>query len=192
MGERAALAVRPFSMPDDLTTRRFRSHRDQGGGAMASLTTRQIAAADFSHDLSVEHSQSVDKRTSFDGVTLTFHWVTVMLVLGLFTTAIWHALSHDDVLRVMLLRIHRSLGVKVWMTTALRLIWRKTNAELPPFPEGMSQLHRALVQNYPTVGAVLFSLHRVCAWALGLLITPRPLNRPVHHFIIRDNTLARM
>ena len=46
---------------------------------MASLTTRQIAAADFSHDLSVEHSQSVDKRTSFDGVTLTFHWVTVML-----------------------------------------------------------------------------------------------------------------
>ena len=111
---------------------------------MASLTTRQIAAADFSHDLSVEHSQSVDKRTSFDGVTLTFHWVTVMLVLGLFTTAIWHALSHDDVLRVMLLRIHRSLGVTVWMTTALRLIWRKTNAELPPFPEGMSQLHRAL------------------------------------------------
>ena len=199
---------------------------------MASLTTRQIAAADFSHDLSVEHSQSVDKRTSFDGVTLTFHWVTVMLVLGLFTTAIWHALSHDDVLRVMLLRIHRSLGVTVWMTTALRLIWRKTNAELPPFSEGMSQLHRALVQiseyclyallviqptigfgavltrgrsftlfwghmpplvpHYPTVEAVLFSLHRVGAWALGLLITAHAVNALVHHFIIRDNTLARM
>jgi len=46
---------------------------------MASLTTQQIAAADFSHDPSVEHSPSVDKPTSFDGVTLTFHWVTVML-----------------------------------------------------------------------------------------------------------------
>src|SRR6516165_6214048 len=115
---------------------------------MASLTTQQIAAADFSHDPSVEHSPSVDKPTSFDGVTLTFHWVTVMLVLGLFTTAIWHALSHDDVLTVMLLRIHRE--------------------------------------------AVLFSLHRVGAWALGLLITAHALNALVHHFIIRDNTLARM
>ena len=199
---------------------------------MASLTTQQIAAADFSHDPSVEHSPSVDERTSFDGVTLTFHWVTVMLVLGLFTTAIWHAQSHDDVLRVMLLRIHRSVGVTVWMSTILRLVWRNTHAKLPPFPDGMSQRHRALVQiseyclyallviqptvgfsavltrgrsftlfwghvpplvsHYPTVETVLFALHRVGAWALGLLITAHAVNALVHHFIIRDNTLARM
>jgi hypothetical protein len=81
---------------------------------MASLTTQQIAAADSSNGSSLELLPSVDQRTSFDGVTLTFHWVTVALVLGLFTTAIWHAQSHDDVLRVVLLRIHRSLGVTVW------------------------------------------------------------------------------
>jgi cytochrome b561 len=198
---------------------------------MASLSTQQIAA-DFSRDSSVKPPPSIDKRTSFDGVTLTFHWVTVVLVLGLFTTAIWHAQSHDDMLRVLLLRIHRSLGVTVWMTTALRLVWRNTHAKLPPFPDDMSQLHRAFVQkseyclyallviqptvgfgavltrgrsftlfwghvpplvaHYPTVETVLFSLHRVGAWALGLLITAHAVNALVHHFIIRDNTLARM
>jgi cytochrome b561 len=199
---------------------------------MASLTTQEIAAADLSHGSNVERLPSVDKRTSFDGVTFTFHWATVVLVLGLFTTAIWHAQSHDDVLKVLLLRIHRSLGVTVWMTTVLRLVWRKTNAKLPPFPDDMTQIHRALVQiseyclyallviqptigfsavltrgrsftlfwghvpplipHYPTVEAVLFSLHRIGAWALGLLVTAHAVNALVHHFIIRDNTLARM
>jgi cytochrome b561 len=199
---------------------------------MASLTTRETAAADSSHGSGLEHSPSVEKRTSFDAVTLTLHWATVVLVLGLFTTAIWHAQSHDDVLKVLLLRIHRSLGVTVWMTTVLRLVWRKTNAKLPPFPDDMTQLHRALVQiseyclytllviqptvgfgavltrgrsftlfwghvpplipHYPTVEAVLFSLHRAGAWALGLLIAAHAANALVHHFIIRDNTLARM
>ncbi len=199
---------------------------------MPSPATQGIAAADSSHASSVEPLPSVDKRTSFDGVTLTFHWATVVLALGLFTTAIWHAQSHDDVLRVLLLRIHRSLGVTVWMTTVLRLVWRKTNAKLPPFPDDMSRLHRVLVQiseyclyallviqptvgfsavltrgrsftllwghvpplilHYPTIEAVLFSLHRAGAWALGLLITAHAVNALVHHFIIRDNTLARM
>lgn len=199
---------------------------------MPSPATQGIAAADSSHASSVERLASVDKRTSFDGVTLTFHWATVVLVLGLFTTAIWHAQSHDDMLRVLLLRIHRSLGVTVWTTTVLRLVWRKTNAKLPPFPDDMSRLHRVLVQiseyclyallviqptvgfsamltrgrsftlfwghvpplipHYPTVEAVLFSLHRAGAWALGLLITAHAVNALVHHFIIRDNTLARM
>jgi len=69
-----------------------------------------------------------------------------VLVLGLFTTAIWHGQSHDDMLKVFLLRIHRSLGVTVWTTTVLRLVWRATNAKFPPFPDDMTQLHRALVQ----------------------------------------------
>jgi cytochrome b561 len=199
---------------------------------MASLTNQKRAAADLSHSSDVERLPSIDKRTSFDGVTLTFHWVTVVLVLGLFTTAIWYAQSHDDVFKVLLLRIHRSLGVTVWMTTVLRLVWRKTNAKLPPFPDDMTQIHRALVQiseyclyallviqptigfsamltrgrsftlfwghvpplipHYPTVEAVLFSLHWIGAWALGLLITAHAVNALVHHFIIRDDTLARI
>jgi len=196
------------------------------------LGTQENAAVDSSHSLNMHISAIGAKRLSFDGVTLTFHWATVVLVLGLFTTAIWHAQSHDDVLRVLLLRIHRSLGVTAWITTVLRLVWRKTNAKLRPFPDDMTQLHRTVVQiseyclyallviqptvgfgavltrersftlfwghvpplipHYPTVEAVLFSLHRVGAWALGLLITAHAVNALVHHFIIRDNTLARM
>ena len=112
---------------------------------MASLVSR-IAATDSPHGSRVECSPPLDQRTSFDGVTLAFHWATVVLVLGLFITAIWHAQSHDDVLKVLLLRIHRSLGVTVWITTVLRLLWRKTNAKLPPFPDNMTRIHRALVQ----------------------------------------------
>ncbi len=174
----------------------------------------------------------VIQRTAFDGVTIAFHWATVLLVLGLLTTAIWSLPSHDDVVRVLLLRIHRSLGVTVWTTTVLRLVWRKTNAKLPPFPDDMTRLHRALVEiseyclyallviqptvgfgamltrgrsftlfwghvpplirHYPTVEAVLFSSHRIGAWALDLLITAHSVNALVHHFVIRDNTLARM
>ena len=68
------------------------------------------------------------------------------MVLSLITTAVWHSQSHDDVLRVLLLRIHRSLGVTVWFTTVSRLIWRMTHAQLPPFPDQMTQAHRSLVQ----------------------------------------------
>jgi cytochrome b561 len=49
-----------------------------------------------------------------------------------------------------------------------------------------------LIPHYPTVESVLFSLHRVGAWALGLLITAHAVNALVRHFIIRDGTLARM
>jgi len=199
---------------------------------MASLPTQETAAADSSHGSNLERLPPVDKRTSFDGVTLTFHWLTVMLVLGLFTTAIWHGQSHDDVLKVLLLRIHRSLGVTVWTTTVLRLVWRNTNAKFPPFPDDMSQLHRTLVQiseyglyallvlqptigfsavltrgrsftlfwwhvpplipHYPAVQPMLLTLHRVGAWTLALLIAAHAVNALVHHFIIRDNMLARM
>ena len=87
-----------------------------------------------------------DQRRSFDHVSIAFHWLTAILVLGLITTAAWHALSHDDVSRVLLLRVHRSLGVTVWFTTVSRLVWRMTHAQLPPFPDHMTATHRSLVQ----------------------------------------------
>ena len=55
-----------------------------------------------------------------------------------------------------------------------------------------SQSALPLVPHFPTVEAVLFSLHRIGAWALGVLITAHAVNALVRHFVIRDNTLARM
>lgn len=113
---------------------------------MASLSTPETVPVDAPYSANPECLPAAIKRTSFDPVSIAFHWLTVILVLGLITTAAWHALSHDDVLRVLLLRIHRSLGVTVWFTTVSRLIWRKTHAQLPPFPDHMGQAHRSLVQ----------------------------------------------
>jgi len=113
---------------------------------MASSTPPEIVAVNAPYSPTVDPLPAVVKRTSFDGVSIAFHWLTVALVLGLITTAVWHAQSHDDVLRVLLLRIHRSLGVTVWFTTVSRLIWRMTHAQLPPFPDHMGQAHRSLVQ----------------------------------------------
>jgi cytochrome b561 len=112
---------------------------------MANLTTPDIAV-NSSYRPGADGVPPAKERTSFDGVSIAFHWLTVLLVLSLITTAVWHAQSHDDVLRVLLLRIHRSLGVTVWFTTVSRLIWRMTHAQLPPFPDHMTPTHRSLVQ----------------------------------------------
>jgi cytochrome b561 len=113
---------------------------------MAGSKSQEIAAVDSCSPSNADCVMLADKRTSFDGVSIAFHWLTAVMVLSLITTAVWHSQSHDDVLRVLLLRIHRSLGVTVWFTTISRLIWRMTHAQLPPFPDQMTQAHRSLVQ----------------------------------------------
>jgi superoxide oxidase len=88
------------------------------------------------------------RRPRFDGLTIGIHWATVLIVLALFAAAWLHALAeerHSD-LTPFLLQIHRSLGVTVWVVTALRLAWRLTNASLPPFAPQMTPLHRAAVK----------------------------------------------
>jgi cytochrome b561 len=125
---------------------------------MAGLSTQERNAGLESSQSSNVHPMPIANRASFDGVTIALHWTTVVLVLALLTTAWLRAQSHDDA--ALLLRIHRSLGVTVWMTTAFRLIWRMTNAKLPPFPDDMPRKHRLLVQ-----------ISEYCLYAL-LLIQP--------------------
>lgn len=87
------------------------------------------------------------RRPSFDSVTRWLHWMTVVLVLAMFASAWLHAQAPDgSVSRAVLLQIHRSVGVTVWVATALRLAWRLTSAKLPPFPANMTKVHRAVVQ----------------------------------------------
>jgi cytochrome b561 len=125
---------------------------------MAGLSTQERNAGLESSQSSNVHTMPIANRASFDGVTIALHWTTVVLVLALLTTAWLRAQSHDDA--ALLLRIHRSLGVTVWMTTVFRLIWRVTNAKLPPFPDDMPRKHRVLVQ-----------ISEYCLYAL-LLIQP--------------------
>ena len=43
-------------------------------------------------------------------------------------------------------RFYRSLGVTIWVATALRLAWRLTNAKLPPFPQNMPKVQQRLAK----------------------------------------------
>jgi cytochrome b561 len=83
------------------------------------------------------HETSISaRRPSFDGLTIGLHWATVLLVLALFASAWLHALAEarESDFTPVLLQIHRSFGVTIWVVTALRLAWRLTNATCHPFP----------------------------------------------------------
>jgi cytochrome b561 len=97
--------------------------------------------------MSASDSASIDtKRPPFDSVTICFHWVTVLIVLALFTSAVLSLqFTQDDLFKTILLQIHRSLGVTIWVTTAFRLLWRQTNAKLPPFTANMTKIYRTVV-----------------------------------------------
>ena len=86
------------------------------------------------------------RRPPFDKVTIGFHWASVFIVFALFASAWLHSQTHNGVLRATLLEIHRSLGLTIWVATMLRLLWRTTNARLPPFPADMTKLHRNIVR----------------------------------------------
>ena len=86
------------------------------------------------------------RRPPFDSVTIGFHWATVLVVLALFASGWLHMRVHDSVSRAILLQIHRSLGLTIWVATALRLTWRLTKAKLPPFPLNMPEVQQWLAK----------------------------------------------
>jgi superoxide oxidase len=145
------------------------------------------------------HTPINARRARFDGLTIGFHWATVVVVLALFATAWLHALAeerHSD-FTPLLLQIHRSLGVTVWVVTALRLAWRLTNASLPPFPPQITALHRAgvklseyalyaLLLGQPVTGMLttLFGGRpfALFVWPIPQLISRHDMLRAAFHF----------
>jgi cytochrome b561 len=103
----------------------------------------EAAPAPLRYGALIPMAPSNARRPSYDGLTISVHWATVFLVLMLFVSA-WEA-RHSDFAPV-LLQIHRSFGVTIWVVTALRIGWRLTRASLPPFPTQMTKLQRAAVK----------------------------------------------
>jgi superoxide oxidase len=85
-------------------------------------------------------------RPPFDALTITLHWSTLFLILGLLGTAVLYNETRDRSVAGLLLHIHRSLGVTIWALTALRLGWRLTRARMPAFPVSMTTSHRLIVR----------------------------------------------
>jgi cytochrome b561 len=82
----------------------------------------------------------------FDAVTIALHWTTVALIAGLFASVWLIGLVTGDDQAKLLLTIHRSLGVLLWIVAISRLGWRLTFAFLPPFPPTMSKIQQTLAK----------------------------------------------
>jgi superoxide oxidase len=85
-------------------------------------------------------------RPRFDTVTITLHWITLLLVLAMIGTGLLYGLMEDRPWAPPLLWAHRSMGVIIWMITVVRLSWRLTGARFPEFPTSMTRLHRFAVR----------------------------------------------
>src|SRR5262249_17257022 len=85
------------------------------------------------------------RRPPFDSVTICLHWATALFVLAMFASALLRSQAQNDAFKAILLQIHRSLGLTIWLMTGFRLAWRLTNAKLPPFPANVTNMHRASI-----------------------------------------------
>jgi len=77
-------------------------------------------------------------------VTIGLHWATVVLILGMFASALLRGFTAGQEQAATLLHIHRSLGMATWIVAICRLGWRLSFGFLPPFPDTMSKVQQWL------------------------------------------------
>jgi cytochrome b561 len=79
---------------------------------------------------------------SYDKVMRAIHWTTLLLITGVFVT-IWSAdprlVGRANAL--LIVQIHRSLGLTVCALTIFRLAWR-WHARIPPLPGDLPTIQR--------------------------------------------------
>jgi cytochrome b561 len=128
------------------------------------------------------------RSARFDPTSIALHWLTVLLIVGQFTTAWLHeAVGHGTGLGLELLATHRTMGMLTWIVAVARLVWRRKRAYLPPFPENMPKLQQwiakaneyglyalLLVQPITGLGDVLFHGRPLTLfiWQVPALLTP--------------------
>jgi superoxide oxidase len=128
------------------------------------------------------------KNGRFDPTSIVLHWLTVLLIIGQFTTVWLHeAVGHGTGLGLELLAMHQTLGGLTWVVGLARLAWRRRFAYLPPFPESMPKLQQwiakaneyglyvlLLVQPITGLGDVVFHGRpfMLFIWQVPALLTP--------------------
>jgi cytochrome b561 len=133
------------------------------------------------------------KSGRFDPTSIIFHWLTVLLIIGQFTTVWLHeAVGHGSGLASELLALHRTMGVLTWTVVLARVVWRHRFADLPPFPQTMPKLQQwiakaneyglyaaLLLQPITGLGAVVFHGRpfTLFIWHLPALLAPEPAIR---------------
>lgn len=123
----------------------------------------------------------------FNGLAIGFHWLTVLVLVALVTSAWLVGQAQDGGQAELLLRIHRSTGAVLWALTVLRLLWRRFGPALPPFPSSMPTIQQwaAKLNEYGLYAVLLIqpltglgdSLFRGRAFPLILWTVPALLER---------------
>jgi superoxide oxidase len=129
----------------------------------------------------------------FDQMSIVLHWLTVLLIVGQFTTVWLHeAVGHGSGLGLELLAAHQTMGMLTWIVGLARFVWRHRFAYLPPFPESMPKLQQRiakaneyglyvllLVQPITGLGEVVFRGDPLMLfiWQVPALLGPEPAIR---------------
>jgi cytochrome b561 len=138
---------------------------------------REVDVAPSCSGTSTRDAPTSARRPAFDGLTIGLHWATVLFVLAQFASAWLHTLAEvrQSDFTPVLLQIHRSIGVTIWVVTALRLAWRLTRARLPPFPTHMTKLHLVTVK-LSEYGLYVLLLGQPATGLLTTLLGGRPFD----------------
>lgn len=129
----------------------------------------------------------------FDPTSIMLHWLTVLLIIGQFTTIWLHEfVGHETTLGSAILDAHRTMGMLTWAVVLARIVWRRRFAYLPPFPQSMPKLQQwiakaneyglyglLLVQPITGLGGVLFHgrSFALFIWQVPALFEPDPAIR---------------
>ena len=116
----------------------------------------------------------IDKR--IDPMSIVLHWLTVLLIVGQFTTVWLHeAVGHGTSLGTEILDAHRTMGMLTWTVALGRVVWRYRFAYLPPFPASMPKLQQwiAKANEY---GLYTLLLVQPLTGLGGMLFDGRPFN----------------
>ena len=83
-----------------------------------------------------------DSPRRYDRLTMTLHWLTAVLVIGLFASAqVWEQLAKGTPLRKELQALHISCGILLAVIVITRLLWRLSRGRrLPTANHGVTQL----------------------------------------------------
>jgi cytochrome b561 len=127
----------------------------------------------------------------FDPTTRLMHWLTAGLMLLVFVLAFSIDLAASRSSHIVLLQLHRSIGITIWAVTLGRLAWRQF-AQYPDWPGELSQSMRvaakasefalyALLLGQPILGILQTNAQgdRVNLFLLGQLPALIEKNRPL-------------
>jgi cytochrome b561 len=109
----------------------------------------------------VEQPPLVIAARRHDHVSMSLHWLTLALLIVLFGSIWARDQASDGDIAALLLTLHRSAGVLLWLVTVARLAWKASAAVAPPLPATLPRPQRWMA--------------RANEYALYLLLVAQPI-----------------